>query len=69
MNLGTGPCPSTHPYVYNSGSHCCATQKENFQADKGEACDGSQLEYDSDCCENHDYHVCGHAKCRDNFGG
>jgi len=45
-----GSCPSTHPFVYNDGNHCCAVNKEKIYEAQGSLCDGSIIGIDSKCC-------------------
>ena len=60
------PCPSTHPFVYYNGNHCCKTNKEGSNFSKhGVKCDASELQFDSMCCENNNQVPCMHDTCTD----
>ena len=47
-------CPASHPYAYLKGDYCCKTSLEKNAGN--EACDGSNISFESSCCEN-DAHV------------
>ena len=56
-------CPSTHPFPYGNGNHCCATNKEKYDSGWGESCDGSELTLHSSCCDNDDHAPCPSKPC------
>ena len=58
-----GNCPSSHPWVYNNGDHCCETNLENVYAPQGELCDGGELALTSTCCFNNDAVACSDPPC------
>ena len=68
--LFLGDCPNSHPYVYRRGDYCCKYNKENVFARDGEFCDGSELTFESKCCQNNAMLGCPHGdgNCRDNQG-
>ena len=56
-------CPASHPYAYQKGDYCCKTSLEKNAPTHmckgkicGETCDGSNISFESNCCEN-DAHV------------
>merc|ERR1712072_641640 len=66
-----GSCPVSHPYAYNTGSHCCKSNKEKVYAPQGKSCDGSAIAFDSTCCKGNQWVACpkGPGKCMNNIGG
>merc|ERR1712072_1087922 len=66
-----GSCPVSHPYAYNTGSHCCKSNKEKVYAPQGKSCDGSAIAFDSTCCKGDQWVTCpkGPGKCMNNIGG
>ena len=60
-------CPASYPYVYNYGKHCCKTNKEKFNVDEGERCDGSELQRESGCCEGDKLEECPSGICQNYF--
>ena len=56
-------CPATHPFAYNSGNHCCKTNKEKTGTSKEALCDGSKIGFRSDCCENDEAISCSSPPC------
>ena len=63
---GGSTCPQAHPWAYQNGNSCCRTKLEKVEMADGQACDGSQLHFDSGCCQNDDHQECSNPPCHDN---
>ena len=58
-------CPFSHPYAYLNGSYCCKSNKEKISANDGSSCDGSEIKFNSTCCEENQFTRCSAESCRD----
>ena len=55
--------PSSHPFAYSHGEYCCQTNKEYGNTAHGYKCDGSSIDFNSLCYENHQLLQCPFDTC------
>lgn len=59
-----GQCPSSHPFVYYEGKHCCQHMYEKDDSDDHTGkCDGSVIGFDSVCCKQNPDNKKAHTTC------
>ena len=65
LYLFSGVCPDSHPYPFLGGDYCCESSKEkNDPSQDGALCDGSEIRFDSKCCEGNQYTQCPDPPCQ-----
>jgi hypothetical protein len=62
-DAGDKRCPSSNPWAYYNGEHCCKYNKEKVYAPQGTRCDGSVIALDSLCCLQDAHIPCPHGRC------